>query len=35
MRKELGEQAPNTCIHEKGESSIPPKVTQKEKNLSK
>jgi len=35
MCKELGEQAPNACIHEEGESSAPPKVTQKEKNLSK
>jgi len=35
MHKELGEQAPNTCIHEEGESSIPPNVTQKKKTLSK
>jgi len=33
--KEFGEQAINTCIHDEGESSAPPKVTQKEKNLSK
>jgi len=35
MRKELREQAPKPCIHEEGESSISPKVPQKEKNLSK
>jgi len=35
INKELGEQAPNMCIHDEGKSSVPPKVTQKEKNLSK